>query len=78
MQGRLVDLSERLEAMLGDYSLYVDGAMADVTANYLVSLQRDFELALEQGEPYRLQPILEDIDELHHDTALRIRQARQA
>lgn len=76
MQGQLSDLSRRLEALLGDYSRYVDRAMAEVTADYLRALQHDFELALERGESYRLEPILEDIDLLRHDTDLRIRQAR--
>lgn len=76
MQGQLSDLSRRLEALLGDYSRYVDRAMAEVSADYLRALQHDFELALERGEGYRLEPILEDIDLLRRDTALRIRQAR--
>jgi hypothetical protein len=63
-----------IEGMLEDYSLYVDERQADFIRSYTKSLVLDFEGAMTRGKDSELVIIVEDLEELRSDTAIRLKE----
>jgi hypothetical protein len=63
-----------IEGMLEDYSLFVDEGQATFIRSYVKSLVLDFEVAMTRGEVNELVIILEDLEELRSDTAIRLKE----
>jgi hypothetical protein len=63
-----------IEGMLEDYSIYVDERQANFIRSYTKSLVLDFEVAMTRGKASQLVIIVEDLEELRADTAIKLKE----